>query len=283
MTRTADDRLDLRIRDRALETAHRYAPWRDDLAWWIVGAQAAALLVLALVLLLIQGSDALVVLALGIVFLFVAAAWAWSAMQSALPQVVLGWRGLRGGVGIATGTLVVLGVLHVAVTADALGILAVGLLLAGVLGCVEWWVGRRAMGWRWPSLGGSAISIAYGIVVLASGPSDRPLFIQTLALVALAIGGVLAARTVQLWRREQGDARPEPDAAEVPTVADAPARPAAAARPTPAPRPRVTTPPPGTTPAPTVAARSARPPAPRVEPPAVRPEPDTDGPAAPRN
>ena len=52
-----------------------------------------------------------------------------------------------------------------------------------------------------PSLGGSIVSIAYGIVVLASGPSDRPLFIQTLALVALVVGAILGGRTVQLWRR----------------------------------------------------------------------------------
>ena len=276
MTRPTDDRLDLRIRDRALDVAHRYAPWHPDLDWWVVGAQAAALLGAALVLLLIQGSDAFVVFLLGIGLCFVSAAWAWSAMQSVLPQVVLGWRGLRGGVGFATGIFVVFDFLGVAVSADGVGLLAVGLLLAGILGCVEWWVGRQPMGWRWPSLGGSIVSIAYGIVVLASGPSDRPLFIQTLALVALVVGAILGGRTVQLWRRTR------PIAAG---AADQPERAEDAVE-----RTRVTAPPPGTSLAPTVTGRpTARKGRPTTRgtatptPPAGRSTPPTDGPSAPRN
>src|SRR5262245_15063362 len=103
-----DDPLDVRIRAGAVDTAHRVAPWRPDIAWWVVGLQGVVALLLGLWLLFNQGAGAPVLAVLGMAFLVIASFWAWSAMRSDLPQLVLGWRGLRGGVGVITGGLLVL-------------------------------------------------------------------------------------------------------------------------------------------------------------------------------
>ena len=103
-----DDRLDMRIKTSATDVAQRIAPWRPDIPWWAVGIQGIVALVLGLWLLINQGAGDPVVAALGVALLLVAGAWAWSAMRSDLPQVVLGWRGLRAGVGITVGALLVL-------------------------------------------------------------------------------------------------------------------------------------------------------------------------------
>ena len=101
-----DDRLDMRLRSGAVETAQRVAPWRPDIPSWAVAIQGAVALLLGLWLLFNQGATGPVLLVLGLLVLAIASVWAWSAMRSDLPQVVLGWRGLRGGVGLLAGALI---------------------------------------------------------------------------------------------------------------------------------------------------------------------------------
>ncbi|MFO1539097.1 MAG: hypothetical protein ACKOTZ_01430 [Chloroflexota bacterium] len=230
-----DAEFDEKLRTQALVLAQRYAPWRPGIDWRIVGIEGVVVLLVSL-LLLAQGSVDLVVGLLGVVLVAVSGAWAWTAMRSSLPQALLGWRGLRGGVGFATGTLLVTDLLvDYLPTSGALAVLAIGLFLVGAIGCIEWLVGREAMGWRWPSLVGSAIALGYGVVVLASSLQAGPLFIQAVAIVLLVGAAVLLVRAGQLWQASRGavasgagaadDAqRPAPRASDpVPHASPAPA------------------------------------------------------------
>jgi len=234
-----DPEFDEKLRAQALVLAQRYAPWRPGIDWRIVGAQGIVVLLVSL-LLLAQGSIDLVVGLLGVVLVAVSAAWAWTAMRSTLPQSILGWRGLRGGVGFATGTLLVVDMpIDFLPTTAALAVLAIGLFLVGALGCIEWLVGREVMGWRWPSLVGSAVALGYGVVVLASSLQAGPLFIQAVAIVLLVAAAVLLVRAGQLW---QASRLAGPVAGAASTDEDRPA-------------PRPSDPVPHTTPAPDVAPR----------------------------
>ena len=71
-----DDRLDMRVRAGAIDTAHRVAPWRPDIAWWIVGLQGILALLLGAWLVLNQGAGEPLLVVLGLAFLVVAALWA---------------------------------------------------------------------------------------------------------------------------------------------------------------------------------------------------------------
>jgi hypothetical protein len=125
-------------------------------------------------------------------------------MRSDLPQLVLGWRGLRGGVGLLTGGLVVLDFLLDFLTPTAtLIVFALGLLLAGAIGVAEWSVGRTTMGWRWPSLVGSAVSAAFGFIMLLSRLQAAPVFLQVLAITAVVLGVLLLVRAGLLLRQER--------------------------------------------------------------------------------
>ena len=201
---TVDDRLDMRIKTSATDVAQRIAPWRPDIPWWAVGIQGIVALVLGLWLLINQGAGDPVVAALGVALLLVAGAWAWSAMRSDLPQVVLGWRGLRAGVGITVGALLVLDFLLDYLAGSApLVVLAVGLLIVGGIGAAEWFAGRDRMGWRWPSLVGSAAALGFGFVVLASRLQAAPIFLQVLAIALIVLGVLLLARAGLLFRQNQ--------------------------------------------------------------------------------
>lgn len=199
-----DDRLDTRIRTRTIDTAHRVAPWRADIAWWIVGLQGVIALLLGLLLLLNQGAGEPVLVVVGLFVLLVASIQAWSAMRSDLPQRVLGWRGLRAGVGLMTGLVVVLDApLDVMPPPAALAVMALGLFVAGALGVVEWFAGRDAMRWRWPTLIGPAVSLAFGVILIASRLQAAPVFLQVLAGGAVALGVLLLLRAGILLREER--------------------------------------------------------------------------------
>jgi uncharacterized membrane protein HdeD (DUF308 family) len=196
-----DDRLDMRIKASAVETAHRVAPWRPDIAWWVVGIQGVVALVLGLWLLLNQGAGEPVLAVLGLALLVIASVWAWSAMRSDLPQVVLGWRGLRGGAGIAVGAIVVADfVVDFLALPATLIVLALGLLISGLFGAAEWLVGRTAMAWRWPSLAGSAVSAVFGAILLISRLQAAPIFLQVVAGAAIVAGVLLLVRAGLLVR-----------------------------------------------------------------------------------
>lgn len=199
-----DDRLDMRIRAGATETAQRIAPWRPDIAWWAVGIQGIVALVLGLLLLFNQGAGEPVLAVLGLLVLLIACGWAWSAMRSDLPQLVLGWRGLRGGAGLAVGGMVVLDFLvDFLPLTSALVVFALGLLLLGGLGAAEWFVGRTSMGWRWPSLVGPVVAAVFGFVVLASRLQAAPVFLQVVAGAAVVAGVLLLIRAGLLFRQER--------------------------------------------------------------------------------
>ena len=199
-----DDRLDMRIRTTAVDTAHRVAPWRADIAWWIVGVQGIVSLLLGLWLLLNQGAGEPVLAAVGLFVLLVASIQAWSAMRSDLPQAVLGWRGLRAGVTLMTGLVVVLDVpIDFLTVAAALAVMALGLFLAGLLGVIEWFAGRDAMRWRWPTLIGPAVSLAFGVILIASRLQAAPVFLQVITGAAIVLGVLLLVRAAILLREER--------------------------------------------------------------------------------
>jgi uncharacterized membrane protein HdeD (DUF308 family) len=199
-----DERLDMRIRTNAIDTAHRVAPWRADIAWWIVGVQGVTSLLLGLWLLVNQGAGEPVLAVVGLFVLLVASIQAWSAMRSDLPQAVLGWRGLRAGVSLMTGLVVVLdAALDVLTVPASLSVMALGLLLAGLLGVTEWFVGRDEMRWRWPTLLGPAVSLAVGAILIASRLQAAPVFLQVIAGVAVVLGVLLLVRAGILLREDR--------------------------------------------------------------------------------
>lgn len=199
-----DDRLDMRIRTSAIDSAHRVAPWRADIAWWIVGIQGVISLVLGLWLLFNQGAGAPVLFVVGLFVLLVASIQAWSAMRSDLPQAVLGWRGLRAGVTLLAGLVVVLGLpLDILTLPALLAVLALGLLLAGILGVTEWFVGREEMHWRWPTLIGPGTSLAFGVILIASRLQAAPVFLQVIAGAAIVLGVLLLVRAGILLREDR--------------------------------------------------------------------------------
>jgi len=199
-----DDRLDVRLKTSALETAHRVAPWRPDIAWWAVGIQGIVALVLGLWLLANQGAGEPVVAVLGLALLVIAIGWAWSAMRSALPQLVLGWRGMRAGVGIVVGAILVLDILvDFLAPSGALVVLSVGLFFVGAFGAAEWFAGREQMGWRWPSLIGPGVALAFGLIVLLSRLEAAPVFLQVLAAAAIVLGVLLLVRAGLLLRQDR--------------------------------------------------------------------------------
>lgn len=199
-----DDRPDMRIRAKAVDAAHRVAPWRGDIAWWVVGIQGLIVLVLGLWLLVNQGAGEPVLAVVGLLVLGVASMWAWSAMRSDLPQVVLGWRGLRAGVALLAGLLVVIDfVVDFLTTPAALVVLSLGLLVAGLIGIAEWFVGRDEMRWRWPTLTGPVVAAAFGLVLLLSRLQAAPIFLQVIAAATLALGVLLLIRAGVLLRQER--------------------------------------------------------------------------------
>lgn len=199
-----DERLDMRLKASATDAAHRMAPWRPDIPWWAVGVQGVLALLVGLWLIVNQGAGEPVLGVLGIVLLVGAISWAWSAMRSDLPQIVLGWRGLRAGVGTLAGALVVLDLLLDFMPASAaLVVFALGLLLVGGIGAAEWIAGRDRMGWRWPSLLGAAIAAAFGAIVLVSRLQAAPVFLQVIAMALVGLGVLLLVRAGMLFREEQ--------------------------------------------------------------------------------
>lgn len=199
-----DDRLDMRFKASAADAAHRMAPWRPDIPWWAVGIQGVLALLLGSWLLVNQGAGEPVLGVMGIVLLAVASSWAWSAMRSDLPQVVLGWRGLRAGTGILAGALVVLDLSADFMPASAaLVVLALGLLMVGGMGAAEWFSGRDRMSWRWPSLVGSAAAAVFGFIILVSRLQAAPVFLQAIAIALVAVGVLLLLRAGLLFRQEQ--------------------------------------------------------------------------------
>ena len=133
--------------------------------------------------------------------------WAWSAMRSDLPQVVLGWRGLRAGVGLLAGLLVVLdfaGRLPARVPA-ALVVLSIGLVRGRPASALaEWIVGRDEMGWRWPYADGSGgRARRSGLVLLLSRLQAAPIFLQVIAVAAVVLGVLLLIRAGMLFREER--------------------------------------------------------------------------------
>jgi uncharacterized membrane protein HdeD (DUF308 family) len=194
----------MRIRTTAVETAQRVAPWRADIAWWIVGVQGVISLLIGLWLLLNQGAGEPVLAAVGLFVLLIASIQAWSAMRSDLPQAVLGWRGLRAGVTLMTGLVVVLDVpFDVLTVPAALAVMALGLFLAGLLGVIEWFAGRDAMRWRWPTLIGPAVSLAFGVILMVSRLQAAPVFLQVVTGAAIVLGVLLLARAAILLREER--------------------------------------------------------------------------------
>lgn len=199
-----DDRRDMRIRASAADAAHRVAPWRGDIAWWVVAIQGAIGLVLGLWLLLNQGAGEPVLAVVGLLVLGIASMWAWSAMRSDLPQVVLGWRGLRAGAGLLAGLLVVLDfVVDFLTVPAALVVLSIGLVVVGLIGIAEWIVGRDEMRWRWPTLTGPVVAASFGLILLLSRLQTAPIFLQVIAATALVLGVLLLVRAGMLFREER--------------------------------------------------------------------------------
>ena len=199
-----DDRPDMRVRSAAIETAHRVAPWRGDIAWWVVGIQGLIGLVVGLWLLFNQGAGEPVLAVVGLLLLGIASMWAWSAMRSDLPQVVLGWRGLRAGVGVLAGLLVVLDfVMDFLTVPAALVVLSIGMLVAGLIGIAEWIVGREEMHWRWPTLTGPVVAASFGLVLLLSRLQAAPIFLQVIGAAAVVLGVLLLIRAGMLFREER--------------------------------------------------------------------------------
>lgn len=199
-----DGGLELRIRNGAVGAAQRVAPWRSDIAWWIVGLQGVVAIALGLLLLFNQGAGVPLLWLVGLLLLLLATVQAWSAMRLDLPQVVLGWRGLRAGVGLMTGALVMLGMVTDSASVPVvLAVLALGLVLAGLLGVAEWWLGRAEMRWRWPTLVGPLASIAFGATMLLSRLQAAPLFLQAIAGVSLVLGVLLVVRAALLLREDR--------------------------------------------------------------------------------
>lgn len=194
----------MRIKAGATDAAHRIAPWRPDIPWWAVAVQGILALLLGLWLIVNQGAGEPVLGVLGLGLLGVAVWWSWSAMRSDLPQVVLGWRGLRAGAGILAGSLVVLDLLVDFMPATAaLVVFALALLMVGGIGAAEWFAGRARMGWRWPSAVGSAVAAAFGLIILISRLQAAPVFLQVIAMALLAAGVLLVVRAALLFRQEQ--------------------------------------------------------------------------------
>jgi uncharacterized membrane protein HdeD (DUF308 family) len=103
-----------------------------------------------------------------------------------------------------TGLVVVLdAALDVLTVPASLSVMALGLLLAGLLGVTEWFVGRDEMRWRWPTLLGPAVSLAVGAILIASRLQAAPVFLQVIAGVAVVLGVLLLVRAGILLREDR--------------------------------------------------------------------------------
>jgi uncharacterized membrane protein HdeD (DUF308 family) len=232
--------------DLAQQTADamkQVAPWRKDVAWWVVLLQGLVSLGLGLYVLFAETSTVggQLVGLLGIWLLVEGVLRIISSMRGKYNPTMVPYRMLGGGIALVIGLLILLNIwaptpfLTVQVAA---GIIALGLVLVGAVNMLEWFMARRALGAGIMSLIMPAAMILIGLVFLVSGFQSSATVINALGwIMTIAGAGLLIYSFILRGRQTAAEAQPAtaPAAASAPAAAPAappPAAPPAASPPT---------------------------------------------------
>lgn len=237
------------LSERTKELINQQAPWRAGVAWWVVFIQGVLALALGIYILLRQdvaGPQA--VQFLGIYLLIVSIIGTISGVRFRIAPRALPYHMLAAGIGLATGTIISLDIWQDFMTATAaLVIVSVGLLLYGIVGVLEWFLGGDARR-SWLSLSLSVVEVVLGAAVLWSRLAVAGQALMWTGVIATVAGVALIGYAYLLYSRGKEPKTAQPTAVQAPanqpekaaTVAfDAPAQPPATQAVEPAPAPVV--------------------------------------------
>jgi uncharacterized membrane protein HdeD (DUF308 family) len=223
------------IAQQTADMMNKVAPWRKDVAWWVVLLQGLVALGLGLYILFADTATVggQLVLLLGIWMLVEGVLRIFSSLRGKYNPTMVPYRMLGGGIALVIGLIIVLNAwaatpfLTVPVAA---GIVALGLVLVGVVNMLEWFMARRALGAGIMSLIMPAAMILIGLVFLVSGLQSSTWVINALGWILTIAGAGLAIYSFILRERQKtADAQPAtaPAAAPAPAAAAPTAPPAA--------------------------------------------------------
>jgi hypothetical protein len=175
------------------QTAMQYAPWRRDIAWWIVLIQGIVFGGIGLYALVGDGAGQTIVMLLGLYALIhslwiIFSSWRRPAESRALLQLV------SAGVGLLAGAVVVFHSYFVNLPwTGALVVFALGLIITGLLGFLASFVIRQGTGFAWGVMVRGLIDLGLGLYL---GYALRNQTGETAGAVTLigwvgTIGGVL--------------------------------------------------------------------------------------------
>ncbi len=237
------------------QAATRYAPWRRDIAWWIVLIQGIVFGGIGLYALFGDGAGKTIVMLLGLYALIhslwiVFSSWRRPAESRALLQLV------SAGVGLLAGTVVVFHSYFVNLPwVGALVIFALGLFITGVLGFLASFVVRQGAGFAWGVMVRGLIDLGLGLYLgyaLRNETGETASAVTLIGWVGTIGGLLLIGYAIFLFMNER-KAKEAESAAATQSVQPAATTPAA----TPAPMPAA---PQSVAPAPANSETSANPP-----------------------
>lgn len=198
--------------------AMQYAPWRRDIAWWIVLIQGLVLGGIGLYALFGAGAARTLVLLLGIYVLIhslwiIFTAWRRPAESRAMLQLV------SSGAGLLAGAVVVFQSFFASIPeVAALAVFALGLITTGVLGVLASFGIRRTSGFPWGVMVRGLIDLglgAYIVYALRMQAANTEGAVSAVSVIGWlgTIGGVLLiAYAIFLYTRtsrgNQGNSSP---------------------------------------------------------------------------
>lgn len=177
-------------------------PFRKGMAWWIVMLEGLVVLGIGIYVATHPNAGTRIVLLLGAYLLLVSIERTLNGFRDRIPQVVLGERMLRAGIGLTVGLLIVLNAWQGFMTATAsLVILSLGWLLIGLIGIWEWVIASRQLGMGMGAIIFPSIYTAFGLLMLGSRLSMGPMLMQILGYVAILGGVGLLGFAFMLYRK----------------------------------------------------------------------------------
>ena len=174
--------------ERARSLALRGVPWREGVGWPVVAVEGVALLAIGLFMAL-RPEDAgdVIRTLLGLALLVLSLQQIVNAFRNPGHSFVP-FQMLRGGIGATVGLLVSLQPLVPVFASDVPRVvLGIGLLVVGAIGLAGLLTARNADRVRVESVISAALTVAFGVVLLAGDGGGAPLVGWAIAVVGLAL------------------------------------------------------------------------------------------------
>jgi uncharacterized membrane protein HdeD (DUF308 family) len=221
------------VTSQTTEMIEQAKPWRKGVSWVVVLIEGIVALALGLYILLNPNSGPQIVVLLSIYLLVLGVLRVFNSLRGRIDPLLVPYQMLSGGIALTVGVLVLIDLWQDFMESTVAAVmLAVGLLLIGVVGMLEWFMARRKLGGRIMTLIVPAACAIIGFLVLGSGLQMAATALQAIAWVSIISGIGLGIYAFVLRNQQSEAAATTPaSAAAAPPAAATPTAPPAAAKP----------------------------------------------------